>query len=159
MTNASVVIFAEIFWNPGDIVQCEDRVHRIGQKKQVLIQFMVGDNPFENRLWEIIERKLMILGKSIDGIENNQLEFNEEKKVISDNENISQNIINYLKDFYPNVFEGHSSFSSSKSNLDSLNSQLENKNLNFDDSLGDSSIRSNMSLNEIDSIIEKHEKE
>ena len=43
LTSSSVVIFNDISWNPIDIIQCEGRARRIGQKKTVRAFYMVSD--------------------------------------------------------------------------------------------------------------------
>ena len=43
LTSAEAVVFAELSWTPGIILQCEGRAHRIGQKGSVLIQYLLLD--------------------------------------------------------------------------------------------------------------------
>ncbi|XP_014771023.1 SWI/SNF-related matrix-associated actin-dependent regulator of chromatin subfamily A-like protein 1 isoform X2 [Octopus bimaculoides] len=64
LTAASLVIFAELFWNPGILVQAEDRVHRIGQMDSVNIHYLVATGTADDFIWPLIKNKLNILGKA-----------------------------------------------------------------------------------------------
>lgn len=61
LVEARVAVFAEISWVPGEIFQAVDRIHRIGQKEKVLIQFMVWENTLEEfMLRTVIDKKHVI---------------------------------------------------------------------------------------------------
>ena len=62
LTAASLVIFAELAWTPGDLSQAEDRLHRIGQTDSVLIQHLVLEGSLDERMAQtIIAKQDMIL--------------------------------------------------------------------------------------------------
>lgn len=72
LTEASAVVFAELFWNPGALIQAEDRVHRIGQRNSVNIHYLVAKKTADDYLWPLIQNKLEVLGKA--GLSEDMLE-------------------------------------------------------------------------------------
>nr|XP_012147228.1 PREDICTED: SWI/SNF-related matrix-associated actin-dependent regulator of chromatin subfamily A-like protein 1 isoform X2 [Megachile rotundata] len=63
LTAAQLVVFAELFWNPGVLCQAEDRVHRIGQNENVVIQYLVAKQTADDYLWPLIQRKMNVLNE------------------------------------------------------------------------------------------------
>ncbi|XP_076603149.1 SWI/SNF-related matrix-associated actin-dependent regulator of chromatin subfamily A-like protein 1 [Chaetodon auriga] len=59
--SADLVVFAELFWNPGVLIQAEDRVHRIGQTSNVNIHYLVAKGSADDHLWPMIQEKMNIL--------------------------------------------------------------------------------------------------
>nr|XP_055071206.1 SWI/SNF-related matrix-associated actin-dependent regulator of chromatin subfamily A-like protein 1 isoform X2 [Misgurnus anguillicaudatus] len=58
---ADLVVFAELFWNPGVLIQAEDRVHRIGQTSNVDIHYLVAKGTADDYLWPMIQEKMNVL--------------------------------------------------------------------------------------------------
>uniref|UniRef100_A0A8C4HPM3 SWI/SNF-related matrix-associated actin-dependent regulator of chromatin subfamily A-like protein 1 n=1 Tax=Dicentrarchus labrax TaxID=13489 RepID=A0A8C4HPM3_DICLA len=59
--SADLVVFAELFWNPGVLIQAEDRVHRIGQTSNVNIHYLVAKGSADDHLWPMIQEKMNVL--------------------------------------------------------------------------------------------------
>ncbi|KAJ8385096.1 hypothetical protein AAFF_G00193170 [Aldrovandia affinis] len=59
--SAALVVFAELFWNPGVMIQAEDRVHRIGQTSNVDIHYLVAKGTADDYLWPMIQEKMNVL--------------------------------------------------------------------------------------------------
>uniref|UniRef100_A0A6Q2YA40 SWI/SNF-related matrix-associated actin-dependent regulator of chromatin subfamily A-like protein 1 n=1 Tax=Esox lucius TaxID=8010 RepID=A0A6Q2YA40_ESOLU len=57
--SAALVVFAELFWNPGVLIQAEDRVHRIGQTSNVDIHYLVAKGTADDYLWQYISTEKM----------------------------------------------------------------------------------------------------
>uniref|UniRef100_A0ACD5YS90 Uncharacterized protein n=1 Tax=Avena sativa TaxID=4498 RepID=A0ACD5YS90_AVESA len=69
LTAASTVIFAELSWTPGDIIQAEDRAHRIGQVSSVNIYYLLANETVDDIIWDVVQGKLENLGQMLDGQE------------------------------------------------------------------------------------------
>ena len=66
LTASSNVIFAELFWTPGQLVQAEDRVHRFGQKNCCNIKYLLAKDTSDDVLWPMVNRKLAVLGAALN---------------------------------------------------------------------------------------------
>ncbi|XP_049744074.1 SWI/SNF-related matrix-associated actin-dependent regulator of chromatin subfamily A-like protein 1 isoform X2 [Elephas maximus indicus] len=63
-SSADLVVFAELFWNPGVLMQAEDRVHRVGQTNSVGVHYLVARNTADDYLWPMIQEKIKVLGEA-----------------------------------------------------------------------------------------------
>lgn len=68
LTAASLVLFAELYYNPGAILQAEDRAHRIGQESNVCVRYLVARNTVDEQLFKLLDRKFRVLGETLDGV-------------------------------------------------------------------------------------------
>ena len=66
LTAASLVVFAELDVVPGNLTQAEDRAHRRGQDQSVLIQHIVLDGSYDQRMAEIVVEKQANLDAALD---------------------------------------------------------------------------------------------
>lgn len=82
LTAANTVVFHELDFTPGLMLQAEDRVHRIGQKQNVLIQHIVFDGGVDSILAKILLRKQNIFNQMFNDdasiLNTTGLEFNNE---------------------------------------------------------------------------------
>ena len=58
LTAATSVIFAELHYTPGIMVQAEDRAHRIGRVGDVNIEYLIAPKTADDWIWSLIRRKL-----------------------------------------------------------------------------------------------------
>lgn len=66
LTASSNVVFAELDWTPANVLQAEDRCHRIGQTQSVLVQHLVFDGSLDAKMADTLVRKMEIIGQALD---------------------------------------------------------------------------------------------
>ena len=72
LTAASRMGFVEFPWHSALLDQCEDRIHRIGQRESCLYDFFIGTDTVDEDVYEIIEAKRKVSEMAtgnIDGAE------------------------------------------------------------------------------------------
>jgi len=57
LTASHTVVFCDLFWTPAVNQQCEDRLHRIGQKDTVLVVDLYCRNTIEEHVHKVVRRK------------------------------------------------------------------------------------------------------
>eukprot|EP00928_Gymnodinium_smaydae_P083247 TRINITY_DN6648_c0_g1_i1.p1 TRINITY_DN6648_c0_g1~~TRINITY_DN6648_c0_g1_i1.p1 ORF type:complete len:962 (+),score=183.67 TRINITY_DN6648_c0_g1_i1:72-2957(+) len=67
LTAAHTVVFAELYWVPGQLQQAEDRAHRVGQKDSVSVQYLVARETLDDIVFRSLERKTRDTSTILDG--------------------------------------------------------------------------------------------
>jgi SNF2 family DNA or RNA helicase len=65
LTASSTVVFAELDWVPGNVIQAEDRCHRMGQRDNVLVIHLVLKDSIDSRIVQALVRKQQIIEEVI----------------------------------------------------------------------------------------------
>ena len=74
LTAASNALFIERQWSPGIEEQMEDRVHRIGQKRGVIIWYMQIEDTIDERMSSVVEKKRGIITAILDEEQDESIE-------------------------------------------------------------------------------------
>jgi len=57
LTAAHTVVFAELFWVPGQMMQAEDRAHRIGQHHPVEVHYCIAEGTLDEVMYNSLNKK------------------------------------------------------------------------------------------------------
>lgn len=66
LTAANKVVFMEFDWSPANMLQAEDRCHRISQKNAVNVYYLVTPNSIEVNFINMLFKKLMVINKIME---------------------------------------------------------------------------------------------
>ena len=66
LTKSSHVVFNDFSWTPADLLQAEDRIHRIGQKNVCSIHYMKAQDEFDDMLWSLLMNKFRAVEAVMD---------------------------------------------------------------------------------------------
>lgn len=66
LTRVSQVVFGELFWVPGVMIQAEDRAHRISQTQPVEVTYLMGTETLDTYVHPSLCKKLSTLDSLVD---------------------------------------------------------------------------------------------
>jgi SWI/SNF-related matrix-associated actin-dependent regulator 1 of chromatin subfamily A len=66
LTRVNECVFGELVWTPGEIIQAEDRIHRIGQYKKCEINYLLGTDTLDSYMFPNICKKLLTIDQITD---------------------------------------------------------------------------------------------
>lgn len=69
LTSADTVIIYDPWWNPASEKQAEDRIYRIGQKKNVIIYRLIAEGTIEEKIQRLQNEKIELCSQILDGHE------------------------------------------------------------------------------------------
>lgn len=71
LTAAKLTLFFELGWVPGEILQAEDRIYRIGQTEQTEIQYLVVEGSLSAVMAERVIEKLDVIERCVGPVKKN----------------------------------------------------------------------------------------
>lgn len=66
LTAASTVVFAELYFVPGVLLQSEDRAHRIGQENAVDVRYIIAAGTLDDHVYRKIQHKIRTVDSCVD---------------------------------------------------------------------------------------------
>ncbi|CEM25172.1 unnamed protein product [Vitrella brassicaformis CCMP3155] len=68
LTEAGTVVFAELYWVPGTILQAEDRSHRMGSEHTTIsVYYLIAEHTMDEAIWEVLQKKWQTVTSTLDG--------------------------------------------------------------------------------------------
>jgi SNF2 family DNA or RNA helicase len=67
LTRATNIVFAEMYFVPGVLLQAEDRAHRIGLEEPVTVTYVLANGSLDDHMFKSATRKLNTLDECLDG--------------------------------------------------------------------------------------------
>ena len=67
LTASSTMVFGELYYVPGTILQAEDRIHRVSQTNQCDIRYIIAKDTLDEHIYKMLKWKLETLDNLLDG--------------------------------------------------------------------------------------------